>query len=136
MKIEKITLGKTIQAGQFIYDRPGVIEATLEPGETMEEGLSELNKRLIEWHKREYPHLYQEEGIGKGTEGGIPLPADYVRFDKIGVINQSKTGDEKEHVKANIVSSLSIEYLSQWKILAGKHNLTTEYMNRLKELTK
>ena len=58
MKIERVTFGKTIGMPNYGNDRPGVEYAILEDGETMEQALTELNQRIIEWHKKEYPHLY------------------------------------------------------------------------------
>lgn len=58
MKITTISLTKTIAMPGYNNDKPAVIEAILDEGDTMEECLSELNKRLTAWHQKEYPWLY------------------------------------------------------------------------------
>lgn len=63
MEITKITFGKTIAMPGYNNDKPEV-EAILEDGDTLESVLSALNKRLTDWHKIEYPHLYQESNTG------------------------------------------------------------------------
>jgi hypothetical protein len=71
MKIERVTFGKTIGMPNYGNDRPGVEYAILEDGETMEHALTELNQRIIEWHKKEYPHLYGN--ISTVSEAKPPL---------------------------------------------------------------
>src|ERR1700749_4977526 len=44
----------------FSNDRPLVLEADLEPGETKEEAWTRINQDMIAWHKKEYPHLYEQ----------------------------------------------------------------------------
>lgn len=73
MKIEKITFGKTIARPGYNNDKPEV-EVILEPGETLEQVLSALNKRLTDWHKAEYPHLYQEHESMRGVQETYPQP--------------------------------------------------------------
>jgi len=58
--ITKISHGLTIGDLKFGNARPGIVEATLKPGETMEDALDELDERLNAWHRKRYPHLYQE----------------------------------------------------------------------------
>ncbi len=58
MKIEKVSISRTIPTGPYMNDKIGM-EASLEDGETPEAALSELNKRVTEWHKAEHPRLYQ-----------------------------------------------------------------------------
>jgi len=150
MKIEKVTYQKTYSIGPYLTERIG-FEASSEgiPGDHPHEMLSMLRESADAWHRKNNPHLYQEEGIkgymhselDLGYGPGVAPPVDMSKYGKSAssreqIIDYKKTDDEKEHVKANIISSVSIEYLAQWKMLAGKHNLTTEYMNRFKELTK
>lgn len=59
-EIIKISHGLTIGDLKYGNARPGVVEATLKPGETMEQALDELDERLNAWHRKRYPHLYQE----------------------------------------------------------------------------
>lgn len=59
MKIRIIGFQKTIGMPNFSNDRPIVVEADLEEGETEKEAWSKMNKAATEWHREEYPHLYQ-----------------------------------------------------------------------------
>jgi hypothetical protein len=59
--IEKVAYGMTIGDLKFGNVRPGVVEATLKPGHTLEDALDELDDRLNAWHRKKYPHLYQQE---------------------------------------------------------------------------
>jgi hypothetical protein len=84
MKIERITFGKTIAMPGYNNDKPEV-EAVLEDGDVLEDVLSALNKRLMDWHKKEYPHLYQESNhlpspVSKTTPG--PSVMDTTSTDK------------------------------------------------------
>lgn len=60
MRIEKIRFGKKIGMPGYSSDNIEV-EGELLLGETKEEAWSKINKDMIEWHKREYPHLYQDQ---------------------------------------------------------------------------
>ena len=84
MKIEVVTFGKTIGMPNYGNDRPGVERAVLEDGETMESALTELNQRIIEWHKKEYPHLYPAESfVGhKTTHPNEYLAPEIIQIDK------------------------------------------------------
>lgn len=59
--IEKVSYGITIGNNNFGNSRPGVVEATLKAGKTLEEALDELDDRLNAWHRKKYPHLYGPE---------------------------------------------------------------------------
>ena len=60
MIVRKVAFEKTIRNGNYSNDRPIVVEADLEPGETKEQAWTRINQDMIEWHKKEYPHLYQD----------------------------------------------------------------------------
>lgn len=57
--IDKVSYGMTIGDLKFGNVRPGVVEATIKPGHTLEDALDELDERITAWHKRKYPHIYQ-----------------------------------------------------------------------------
>lgn len=59
MKIEKVSLSRTIPTGPYMNDKIGM-EATLEPGENESDALHALSGRIEKWHKENAPHLYQD----------------------------------------------------------------------------
>src|ERR1700749_954598 len=61
MIVRKVAFEKTIGMPNYSNDRPIVVEADLEPGETKEEAWTRINQDMIAWHRREYPNLYQQE---------------------------------------------------------------------------
>lgn len=71
-EITKISHGITIGDLKYGNAKPGVVEATLKPGETMEQALDELDERLNAWHRKRYPHLYQDDyGVSNPLAGPI-----------------------------------------------------------------
>lgn len=60
MKIGKATFDCTIGMPGFSNVKPGAVEIILEEGETIEDAWSELNRRALAWHKKEFPHLYAQ----------------------------------------------------------------------------
>lgn len=98
-EVIKISHAITIGDAKYGNAKPGVVEATLKPGETMEEGLDELDDRLNAWHRKKYPHLYE----GERMEGGIPLPADYVTYSSVGIVNLQ---DEKIQIAIENASTM------------------------------
>lgn len=60
MIIKKVSFDCTIAMPGYSNVKPGIVEADLEPGETIEQAWSELNRRAMEWHKKEYPHCYEQ----------------------------------------------------------------------------
>lgn len=126
MKIERITFGKTIAMPGYNNDKPEV-EAILEPGETLEQALSALNKRLADWHKAEYPNLYQES---KPMEG-------YVKSD-FTVPNQAFHVDrtQAEDPLILIQNAPDMVALSSFKLIVSTNqDLYKAYCKRLKELS-
>lgn len=105
--IEKVAYGVTIGDLKFGNVRPGVVEATLKPGATLEDALDELDDRLIAWHKKRYPHLYSaNEGRPTVEElsyvRGLlePLPTISKDFEKLEIaIDNAETVDELKDVK-------------------------------------
>lgn len=126
MKIERITFGKTIAMPGYNNDKPE-IEATLEDGDTLESVLSALNKRLTDWHKAEYPHLYQEQGV-----------PDFVRqllVPSVIPIISKDTERLKDTIEDMILECKSMEELAALKPSATANGLIPQYMNKLKELS-
>lgn len=127
-EIIKISHGLTIGDLKYGNARPGVVEATLRPGETMEQALDELDERLNAWHRKRYPHLYQEQS----TEENFPMA--HRPIGTIQVENTPADGDEALYL---IKNAPSLEILSTFRLIAGSGNevLYTAYNQRVKELT-
>lgn len=139
-EITKISHGLTIGDLKYGNARPGVVEATLKPGETMEQALDELDERLNAWHRKRYPHLYQEE-VGNGS---IPLPKDYVEMKGISIYDKNgnhipmlEINRNHELLKDLIDDCQSIQELQAWK---EKYDVLPvpvkeHYDNKLKKLS-
>lgn len=126
-EINKISHGLTIGDLKYGNARPGVVEATLKPGETMEQALDELDERLNAWHRLRYPHLYQEPNTLLQEIRNEPPPIQQVE-------NREKA---KGDIKASMEDCITLEQLKEYKLLASTDkDLQSIYMNRLKELTK
>lgn len=139
-EITKISHGLTIGDLKYGNARPGVVEATLKPGETLEQALDELDDRLNAWHKARYPHLYQEE-YPKPYDGrdrfqhmtSGQLPPTQVEFaGALPIISK-----DNERMEIEIDNCTSEEDLKQWK----ENNpvipvpILKHYNQKLKELT-
>jgi hypothetical protein len=128
-EVTKISHGLTIGDLKFGNARPGVVEATLKPGETMEQALDELDERLNAWHRNKYPHLYPEQS--QHFHGLSPIPESQ-RPDPLPVIS-------KDHEKMEIAidNCTTIEQLKAWKEAnpVFPHKILVHYNNRLKSLT-
>lgn len=139
MKIERITFGKTIAMPGYNNDKPE-IEATLEDGDTLESVLSALNKRLTDWHKAEYPHLYQEENKQPwmGPEVNAPRQTiEFRRVESIPIISEDK-GDPDETLRL-IQNAPTLEILKTFKVIASSDPskvLYNAYYKRIGELSK
>lgn len=133
MKIERITFGKTIAMPGYNNDKPE-IEATLEDGDTLESVLSALNKRLTDWHKVEYPHLYQEGPV----EAQPFVRSNYQSPEKelkIEYINTDTIADTLTEIQ----NAPTLEILKTFKVIASSDPskvLYNAYCERLKELSK
>lgn len=138
MKIEKIRFGKTIAMSGYNNDKPEV-EVILEPGETLEQVLSALNKRLTDWHKAEYPHLYQEkEDFFPMAGNGQPFvktPIENFISHPVPLPEIQTEGGNRDETKAAIYTVKTIEELKSYKLMAsGDKELYSAYNQRLKEL--
>lgn len=137
MKVRIVGFQKTIGMPNFSNDRPLVVEADLEEGETMEQAWSKMNKAATDWHKAEYPNLYQENGIKQnGKEEvrpyvaapGAPWGPAVVSVDKDNPISYLEA----------IQGAQSLEELKQYKLIAGTDQtkaLYNAYNQRIKELS-
>jgi hypothetical protein len=133
--IEKVSYGITFPDLKFGNVRPGVVEATLKRGETMEDALDELDDRLNAWHRKRYPHLYQEIHDGFVQDANYkPSPSTQTTTTNSEpmVINL-----QHEKLEIEIDNCMCEDELKQWKakhdILPGK--IVAHYNNRLKELS-
>lgn len=146
MIIGKITFGKTIAMPGYNNDKPE-IEAILEDGDTVESVLSSLNKRLIAWHKAEYPHLYQEEQKSQDVRGVMFFDSECRKtgattFAPPPVINiqDEKNADVKGDILKAIQTAPTLEELKTYKTIASAdkskdQTIYNAYCSRLKELS-
>lgn len=136
MIIGKITFGKTIAMPGFNNDKPE-IEAILEDGDTVESVLSSLNKRLIAWHKAEYPHLYKEDQQPSFRPEEVmytPGPPPVIN------IQDEKNADVKGDILHAIQTAPTLEELKTYKTIASAdkskdQTIYNAYCSRLKELS-
>ena len=137
--ITKISHGLTIGDLKFGNARPGIVEANLKPGETMEEALDELDERLNAWHRKRYPHLYQEE---KSWTPGADFPPHMkteVTFGPLPIISKDKEPEERRIgvLVADIYSCESIKVLETYKLMAkSKPELQAAYNQQFEKLSK
>lgn len=70
---DRVEFGYSFQIGEGLWERMGV-DVSLKPGETIEDKLAEMQERLLQFHKKTNPQLYQtgNEAIvrGFGNNGG------------------------------------------------------------------
>lgn len=124
MKVEKVTFDKKFGMPNYGSDHPGVVEAILENGETMEEAWTKLNQRMIDWHMNEYPHLYHSQivaTVDMRTQSSQPTPTIDRRRD--------------EQIEISIDNCTTLEELGALK-KDLPNSLITTYMNKLKALTQ
>jgi hypothetical protein len=105
--VEKVAYGMTIGDNKFGNSRPGVVEATLKPGRTLEEALDELDDRLTAWHKRRYPHLYEDGQQPEIVRSFTPQQTG----PSVAVIDYK----EKENLEVAIDNATSLEELQAIK---------------------
>jgi hypothetical protein len=104
MKIAKVVFGKTIAMPGYNNDKPEV-EAILEDNDILEDCLSALNKRLSDWHRKEYPHLYTESNH---------LPAPVSRTTP-GPSVMGTTAIDKEEFDAGLANDIKALQKIQYK---------------------
>lgn len=143
--IEKVAYGLTIGDLKFGNTRPGVVEATLKPGYTLEDALDELDERLTSWHKKRYPHLYQEpETYPKPYDGkdrfqyvtSGQLPPQQVTFSGGPTVIEYEKEPATDYLSL-IQSAATPESLKEYKLIAGQpgnEELYKAYNKRVKEL--
>lgn len=138
--IDKVAYGLTIGDLKFGNTRPGVVEATLKPGFTLEDALDELDERLNAWHKKRYPHLYQDDKqpFIPGADFPPHMKTD-ITFGPPPVIDYGKHSQNPEDVLEEIKSAPSLEVLKTFKTIAGSpgnEELYKAYCERIKFLVK
>jgi|ERR1700677_536675 len=128
--IEKVAYGVTIGDNKFGNSRPGVVEATLKPGKTLEDALDELDDRLNAWHRKKYPHLYQESKQPETVRSFTPQQTGPSVMEI-----QTERSDPNDTM-ALIQNAPSMEVLTTFKLLAeNDKDLYAAYCHRLKQLS-
>jgi hypothetical protein len=136
--IKVVSYGMTIGDNKFGNSRPGVVEASIKNGRTLEEALDELDERLNCWHRKRYPTLYQET---KPLEFVPQNPESYRQTDRfmpevvrdIPII--SKDSDNHNETLELIQNAPDMEALLSFKLLANNNAiLYAAYCERLKYL--
>lgn len=137
MKIGKATFDCTIGMPGFSNVKPGAVEIILEDGETVEEAWSELNRRALAWHKKEFPHIYQES-----YNTDIPPKANFYPTSNgadLTVYNLQDERDKSADVLLAIQLAPTLDELKHYKFIAGQpgnEELYKAYNSRVKELMK
>jgi hypothetical protein len=122
-EVTKICHGLTIGDLKFGNARPGVVEATLKPGETMEQALDELDERLTAWHKKRYPHLYENQ------PSPIPERPFAYRQEQTPVIDKST-----EKLEIAIDNADTIEKLQMIKDQCGLAGIMGQWISKFNQL--
>jgi hypothetical protein len=131
-EITKISHSLTIGDLKFGNARPGVVEATLKPGETMEQALDELDERLTAWHKKRYAHLYGE--VIKETLQGVEHHD--IRNQPLPIISKEPEDRRIGVVIADIYSCSDIKTLETYKLISrAKPELQAAYDMHHKKLS-
>lgn len=124
MAIEKLFYQKTVCVGQFLFDKIGG-EATIDPGQTPDEVLSNLNKTVTDWHRKEYPHLYQEPPAWANT----PVAAPRQKIELLPTISK-----DKERIEIAIDNAETIADLQYLRSDSFENGLGAHYVQRFNEL--
>jgi hypothetical protein len=148
MKIEKVTFQTTYNIGPFLNVKVG-FEAQLSGPywegseadghfkiESPEEVLSNLRKLADEWHKKEYPHLYQEENKEPWVSSPTISKAQTIEFrhiDSIPIISK-----DSERLEIEIDNAQTLEDLKKIKDanLALPHPILLQFNAKRDAITK
>lgn len=114
MKILEVTFDCTIAMPGYNNVKPGVFRAILEEGDTLEGAWTELNRRAKEWHKKEYPHIYQEQFVANTNLQ--KLTENYYSPPKPSIIDKSIERLEIQIDNANTLEELDKIPLSYDKL--------------------
>lgn len=87
MEIKKATFDCTIAMPGYANVKPGASEIVLAPGEQIEDAWTELDRRAKAWHRKEYPHLYEER------ETAFYLPKEVIKSDNFNNPDKVKAND-------------------------------------------
>ena len=140
MIVRKVAFEKTIGMPNYSNDRPIVLEADLEPGETKEQAWTRMNQDMIAWHKAEYPHLYQPENVTSGYYStDLPNPP-ITTYPAPGIINIQDEKTDCNDILVLIRTAPTLEELKTYKTLASadqskERTLYSAYNQRLKTLS-
>ncbi len=109
-------------------DHPVVVEAILEGDETPEQAWSEMNRRMIAWHKSEYPQLYMQDA------SYTPPPSTLTTSGQGGPLIIDMNIERLEIAIDNAQSIDDLKFFKEQNpIMPAK--LIDHYNKRLKELT-
>jgi hypothetical protein len=138
MQITTVSYQRTYNLGAYNSEKIG-LEASIDEGEDIQFAICNLKHECDEIHKKNHPHLYQEQETAfpynpNNPEYGMPTTTSNMSQP---IDNQQLTQEQK--INNLINQSTSKVELEQWKLLA--HNskypsLKEAYTNRLNELTK
>ena len=138
MKIEKVSFDKKFGMPAYGSDHPVVVEAILEGDETPEQAWSEMNRRMIAWHQKEYPALYEEkEPWIPGHEFPSHMKTQ-ITFDRqpAPVIDYGKIERSEPDALSGILAASTLDELKTYKMVASTDkSLYSAYCNRIKELS-
>lgn len=133
MKIEKVTFQTTYNIGPFLNVKVG-FEAIPEgnPGDAPYDMLTMLKEMADEWHRKEYPHLYQD-GVNAVSvwDANYKPPPSTLTTTSSSVIDYKA----KEQLEIAIDNATTLEELAPLKEAIWKAGLTTQYMNKVKQLS-
>lgn len=109
MKIEKVTYQKTYSIGPYLTDRVG-FEASLDGHESCKEALSQLEAAADEWHKKEHPHLHQQNASWNPDDEFPEYMKTKIEFGPSPIIDKSI-----ERLEIAIDNAASLEELDKLK---------------------
>lgn len=144
MIVRKVAFEKTIGMPNYSNDRPIILEAELEPGETKEQAWTRMNQDMIAWHKTEYPHLYQDENKEPWLHADVIAPRKKIEFRQVDapppVINIQDEKGELSDILVAIQTAPTLEELKTYKTLASadqskERTMYNAYNQRIKELS-
>lgn len=124
MKIGKATFDCTIGMPGFSNVKPGAVEIILEAGEEVEDAWSELNRRALAWHKKEFPHLYEES---------VPLKSHFVNTEPK-YSGPSTGGQQDDEAAVQLGNAIKEMQKIQYKEDAEVFLTTEKWMKYNKEL--
>lgn len=126
----KVTFEQIYFTGvQYLNQRLGG-EIVLEEGETMADGWRKLKKQADDFHRENYPHLYQ-------THNPIIISEPpYGMTEQIPEVKIQRPSNATEGIIFDIDSVTDIKVLGSYKLMAKTNPAINQaYQNKLKELS-